>query len=43
MIAAVKVLTTYAFETLGLIRIDAPIRAGNTASVILGYNARERP
>ena len=31
--AAVKVLTAYGFETLGLIRIDARVRTGNAASV----------
>ena len=32
MTAAVKVLTAYSFETLGLIRIEARVRTGNAAS-----------
>ena len=33
MTTAAKVVTAYGFQTLGLMRIDAPVRASNDASV----------
>ena len=33
MTAALQVVTTYAFDTLALVRIEAQVRTNNTASI----------